>query len=200
VQRNASGGAWFHARVSVMRRTALARAMQRRAPALTALRAGAQAAGVAGEVAGSAKVAADFLKPYVDAATPVVEQAARETVKAATPLVQQGLKSAARAAQDSGLDVDGAIKTATAAAKATAPVAQEAVSAAAAVSQAIANGDPATLTNIAGLGALMLLLSPLLLPALAACVPRHAAPVAVFVVPSPGSDACTRVAKRVRSR
>jgi hypothetical protein len=134
---------------------------------------GTQAAGVAGEVAGSAKVAADFLKPYVDAATPVVEQAARETVKVATPLVQQGLKSAARAAQDSGLDVDGAIKTATAAAKATAPVAQEAVTAATAVSQAIVNGDPATLTNIAGLGALTLLLSPLLLPALASCVPRR---------------------------
>ena len=129
----------------------------------------AQAAGVADEVAGGAKVAAEFLRPYVEAAAPVVEGAARETVKVATPLVQEGLKSAKRAAQSSGLDVDGAFQSAAAAAKATAPVAQEAASAAVSVTQALINGDPATLTTAAGVGAAVVLLSPLLLPLLARC-------------------------------
>ena len=114
-------------------------------------------------------MAAEFLRPYVEAAAPVVEGAARETVKLATPLVQQGFKSATAAAKSSGLDVDGALQTAAAAAKASAPVAQEAVSAAVNVSQALINGDPATLTSAAGVAAAVVLVSPLLLPVLARC-------------------------------
>ena len=144
----------------------------------------AQAAGVADEVAGGAKVAAEFLRPYVEAAAPVVEGAARETVKVATPLVQEGLKSAKRAAQSSGLDVDGAFQSAAAAAKATAPVAQEAASAAVSVTQALINGDPATLTTAAGVGAAVVLLSPLLLPLLARCDARPR-----VALPARGSDA-----------
>ena len=161
-----------------------------RAPQALTCAATPQAAGVADEVAGGAKVAAEFLRPYVEAAAPVVEGAARETVKVATPLVQEGLKSAKRAAQSSGLDVDGAFQSAAAAAKATAPVAQEAASAAVSVTQALINGDPATLTTAAGVGAAVVLLSPLLLPLLARCDAMSR-----VALPACGSDALRSAAR-----
>ena len=130
---------------------------------------------MADEVVGGARVAAEFIKPYVDAATPVVASAAKESVRIATPLVEGGLRSAAKQLQGSGVDVDGALKSAAAAAKATAPVAQEAASAVSGAVSSLLQGDPATLSSAVGAAALALLLTPLLVPLLAGLLRGYAA-------------------------
>lgn len=129
----------------------------------------AQAGAVAGEVAQGAKVAADFIKPYVEAAAPVVRDVARESVKLASPVVESGVQSALKQLKGSGVDVDGALKTASSAVEATTPVLKSTAATLTNFVDAIATGDPSTVATAVGAGVLLVLLSPLLLPALAGC-------------------------------
>jgi hypothetical protein len=128
-----------------------------------------QAGAVAGEVAQGAKVAADFIKPYVDAAAPVVRDVAKESVKLASPVVESGVQSALKQLKGSGVDVDGALASANQAANATVPVLKSTAAALTNFVDAIATGDPSTVATAVGTGVLLVLLSPLLLPALAGC-------------------------------
>lgn len=63
-----------------------------------------------------------------------------------------------------------AIKSAAAVKEAAVPVAREAASAAVSLSQALAGEDPTSLALKAGAAVLLVLFTPLLLPALATCV------------------------------
>jgi hypothetical protein len=114
-------------------------------------------------------VAANLLKPYVDAATPYVAEAARTTVKVASPLVEKGAQVVVKELKDSGIDVDAAVKNANAAAQATLPVVKTTASALSSFAEAVANGDPATVATAVGAGVLVTLLAPVLLPVLAGC-------------------------------
>lgn len=127
---------------------------------------------MAGEVAQGAKVAADLVKPYVDAASPVLADAARTTVKLASPVVESGVKVAVQQLKESGVDVDAALKTASAAAEATVPVVTKTASALTTFVEAVATGDPTTVATAVGAGILVALVSPFLLPVLAGCVAR----------------------------
>lgn len=114
-------------------------------------------------------MAADYIKPYVDAAAPVVRDVARESVKLASPVVESGVQTALKQLKSSGVDVDGALKSANSAAEATVPVLKSGAVALTTFVDAIATGDPSTVATAVGAGVLVVLLSPLLLPVVAGC-------------------------------
>lgn len=119
-----------------------------------------QAAEVGAEFGSAAGAAASYVKPYADAYAPAVKSAAQSAVAAATPLLQSGVAQLQR----SGVDVDGAVKSAATVAKEAAPVLS---GGAYAVSSFLSSTSPATLATELGALALLLLLAPLAVPIIA---------------------------------
>lgn len=109
------------------------------------------------------QVVAGALKPGIDAAAPIVQQAGEEALKAASPLFSEASKKAQEAMQSSGISSDTvatAAKTVTSAAEQTTKVIQDVRPIASSTVETISNSDPALLVE----GAAALFVASLLLP------------------------------------
>lgn len=106
---------------------------------------------------------AGALKPGIDAAAPVVQQAGVEALKAASPLISEASKKAQEAIQNSGISSDtvtNAAKTVTSAAEQTTKVIEDVKPIASSTVETIVSSDPALIVE----GAAALFLAYLLLP------------------------------------
>ncbi|KAL2935898.1 Calcium sensing receptor chloroplastic [Bienertia sinuspersici] len=109
------------------------------------------------------QVVGDTLKPGIDAAAPIVQQAGQEALKAASPLFSEASKKAQEAMQSSGISsdsMDTATKTLNSAAEQTTKVIQDVKPIASSTFETISNSDPALLAE----GGAVLFLAYLLLP------------------------------------
>lgn len=102
------------------------------------------------------QVVVETLKPGIDAAVPIVQQAGVEAMKAASPVMSEASKKAQEAMQSSGIDTDQfstAAKTVTSAVDSAKPIASS-------TAETILNSDPALIAETAA----ALFLAYLLLP------------------------------------
>uniref|UniRef100_A0A5B6YHD0 Putative extracellular calcium sensing receptor n=1 Tax=Davidia involucrata TaxID=16924 RepID=A0A5B6YHD0_DAVIN len=109
------------------------------------------------------QVVADAVKPGIDVALPILQQAGEQAVKIASPVISEASKKAQEAIQSSGFDTEPvltAAKTVADAAQQTAKVIEEAKPIASSAVETISSAEPIVIVGTAG----ALFLTYLLLP------------------------------------
>ncbi|KAJ8452216.1 hypothetical protein Cgig2_006021 [Carnegiea gigantea] len=106
---------------------------------------------------------AGALKPGIDAAAPIVQQAGQEALKAASPVISEASKKAQEAMMSSGIDTESVVaaaKTVTSAAEQTTKVIEDVKPIASSAVETISNLDPTLIVEAAAALFLAYLLIP----------------------------------------
>ncbi|KAK9278578.1 hypothetical protein L1049_028150 [Liquidambar formosana] len=109
------------------------------------------------------QVVANALKPGIDAALPILQQAGEQALKIASPVISEYSKKAQEAIQSSGIDTEPvltAAKTVAGAAQQTTKVIEEAKPIASSTVETISSADPVVVVGTAGVLFLAYLLFP----------------------------------------